>query len=68
MSEYTTECYCAQPTIQVCKRFPQHIRRNFDAAIGRFGASLDGEVDITTGYVKFVPTRCQVMLLDGDTY
>jgi hypothetical protein len=28
----------------------------------------DGEVDFTTGYVKLVPSRCQVILLDGDTY
>jgi hypothetical protein len=53
------------PSVQA---FLQHIRKHFDLAFGRFGASLDGEVDFTTGYVKLIATRCEVILLDGDTY
>jgi len=53
------------PSVQA---FLEHIRKHFDLAFGRFGASLDGEVDFTTGYVKLIPSRCQVILLDGNTY
>jgi hypothetical protein len=45
-----------------------HVSRLFDLAFSRYGASLDCEVDFTTGYAKLTPSRCNIMLMLGDTY
>ena len=45
-----------------------HVSRLFDLAFSRYGASLDYQVDFTTGYAKFVASRCNVILVDGGTY
>ena len=46
----------------------EHVSKLFDLAFTRYGASLDYEVDFTTGYVKFTASRCSVILLDEATY
>ena len=46
-----------------------HVSKLFDLAFHRYGgASLDFEVDVNTGYVKFMAARCTVLILSDGTY
>jgi hypothetical protein len=49
---------------QVC----EVISRQFEQAYGSHNAHLDMEMDYTTGFVKFVPRGCQIIMFDTTTY
>jgi hypothetical protein len=46
----------------------EHFSKHFDLAFNRYGASLDYEVSFSTGYVKLLPSRCSIILMDAGTY
>jgi hypothetical protein len=44
------------------------ISRQFDNAYGTYGAHLEMEMDYATGYIKFKPRGCKVVMFDTTKY
>jgi hypothetical protein len=53
---------------QSVQQVGEMISKQFDKAYGSYNAHLDMEMDYATGYVRFIPRGCKVIMFDTTKY